>query len=332
MDLGIKLIPGHHPQRGGNPVDVSIIIAHRGAELGLWATIHSCSIELQASGLTYEFCIAVNGEEKLSDDLTRIREYLGRTGTMQEFVHVAEAMSPPSARQLATESANGKYLFFFDNHCLVNRGYFTRAIESMERYGIDVLHSTTKFFDGCETNYEYHLTLKRDFWTNKPYFDPVDPNVPYKVAMAGHGGFAVKRDFWERIGGYWPGFVGYGGEESYFDLKTWLFGSSVWLDPQMVHYHWAGVRSYARHFTPDYFRNMLMCANVIGGEQWMYTVFNSFKKFPQRKMKDIEIVPLFDILCEAQAKSQQHAKWLADKRVTTLDDFLAHCAGAGIRT
>jgi hypothetical protein len=324
--LNIKsLIPALAVQQArnvGSNKDISIIIAHRGPEMGLWATIHSCDMELRDSGFTYEFIVVVNGEERLSDDMKRLEDNLDKVHKLADFVHVVQPMSPPSARQLGTASAKGKYLFFFDNHCLVGRNYFHRAIASMEKHGIEMLHSTTRFWEGDGDYFEYRLTLKRDFWVEGPYKTPQSTDEPYRCAMAGHGGFVVTRTLWDELNGYWEGFTGYGGEEPYWDLKCWLLGKSVWIDPKLIHYHWAGKRSYSRHLTNDYFTNMLMCANIIGGEQWLFNVYKSFAKYTRLATREEKPEPLFTLLQRAAELSHSRAQWVRSKQVISLDELL----------
>jgi hypothetical protein len=315
------------------PCDISVIIAHRGPEMGLWFTMESCMMGLEKTGLTYEFRICANGEETISDDMRRIQHWTEQEGHIGEFFHSVQPLAPPTARQMVTEHANGKYLFFFDNHCLPTPGYFLRGVQSMEKYNIDFLHSTTKFFSGEGTDYEYKLSLKRDFWTLEPYKKPLDPENPYRIACAGHGGFVVRNSAWKECRGYWEGFEGYGGEETYTDLKFWLFGKQVWLDPLMIHKHWAGKREYTRHFTDDFFRNMYMAANCIGGEAWLARVFSSTMKCSRfvNKRELIKIKPLYDLMVEAQKKSQSHSEWIASRRTKTLDELLVWFDENGIR-
>jgi hypothetical protein len=311
------------------PVDISIIIAHRGAPMGLWMTIESCILDLENTGFTFEFRICCNGTPKLNEDEEKIKHFLGKSGWHGEFVHVAEAMAPPSARQLVTEDANGTYLFFFDNHCMVRPGYFRRALQTMEN-GVDYLHSSVRFFAGEGIDYSYHLCLKRDFWTEKPYRVPQDPENPYRIATAGHGGFAVRTKLWKEIGGYYQGFDGYGGEECSTDLKAWRFGKEVWIDPQVVHVHWGGKRDYDRHFTDGYYFNMFSSAYLVGGEKWLYTVFKSASGSTRFVKKDAPRKSLFDLMSSAQNRARQQAAWINERSVRTLDEALEYFEKEGI--
>jgi hypothetical protein len=310
--------------------DFSIIIAHRGDPMGLWATIQSCEIDLADTKFDYEYRICVNGEklhprntknkeDYCNPDLIVLLDTLQRSGKLGFRFHSPEAMSPPNARQLAAKDAEGKLLFFFDNHCLVERNYFKRAVLDFEHYPMDMLHSSTRFFTGGELSYHYKLCLEKNFWASSDCVGSPH-RKPYRIAAAGHGGFVVKADVWREMNGYWDGFTGYGGEEMYFDLKMAMLDKSNWLDPLVVHHHYAGVRPYDRHYSDDFYRNMLMCANIIGGEAWMYKVFDSFStKFLKMKSN----LTMYEILMQAQVQSAQRAAEFATQRHRTLDEQLA---------
>lgn len=320
--------------------DITIIVAHRdvnefpctscsdgkainaaaSAPLGLWATLHSCMEDLSNTGFSYEIRVITNGTEKPHSDTRNVLHWLNQTKYLTFSEHSIDPLSPPVARQRATVGATGKYLFFFDNHILVKPGYFKRAIESMEKYNMDMLHSTTRFFFGEKDCYHYTLRLEKNFWAESCFEKQRDE--PYRIACAGHGGFIVRRDVWEEVGGYnWPNFKGYGGEEIYFDLKMWLLGKNNWVDPQLLHYHFAGNRGYPRHYTDDFFVNMLGVANIIGGEKWLYKVQKNFTK---NYFKVNTGMTIFDLMVEAKSRSKEHAAWLTEKRQLTLDELLVY--------
>jgi hypothetical protein len=291
--------------------------------MGLWMTIESCMMDLAGTGYTYEFRVYSNGSPEMDEDELRIKHYIGDSGHHGEYTHSVESVAPPVARHELTLNANGKYLFFFDNHCMVVPGYFRRAIESMEDTGIDYLHSSTRFYNGDNgKDYSYHLSLKRDFWTEKPYKEPQDSSRPYRIATAGHGGFVVRTSTWKEIGGYYEGFEGYGGEETSTDLKAWRMGKEVWIDPQLVHMHWGGKRVYDRHFTDSYYFNMFSSAYIVGGDKWLSTVFKSAGFSTRFVNKSGPQVSLFSIMQRAQTKATGYARWVEQNSVHTLDEVI----------
>lgn len=304
--------------------------------LGTWSTLHSCNIALQDSGYDYEICLSINGEAEnrkkqhclsmsACRDTQSVLHFLKKSGKAGRSVVRQGAVSPPTARQLIADKATGKYIFFLDNHCLVTPKYFELAMQEFDRSPVDLLHSSTFFYDGENASYHYMLTLEENFWATSSK-DPFHPTKAHPIAAGGHGGFAVRRSVWEDIGGYWNGFTGYGGEELSIDLQMWMRGYEVWMHPKMIHYHWAGRRPYARHFTAEYYRNMMMSANIIGGEKWLNRVYQTFStKYPELVRH-----PVFDLYQEAYYQSEPHARELSKLYIRSLDEQLEWFKRKGI--
>lgn len=303
-------------------MDLTIIIPHRGAGMGLWATTQSCDDDLSYSKgkYNYNYVIVSNGEP-LKAESRQVIHHLKKAGRLREHIHSDEPITPPVARQMGAEVADGRVLFFFDNHCLVTRHYFDRAMMDFDKYPIDVLHSTTMYYTGNGFHYHYNLGLEYNFWASgcgKPH----DEWRPYQIAAGGHGCIAVSRDVWDFVGGYGPSTLlrGYAGEELLFDLKVWRFGKTVWLDPKLIHHHYAGERGYSRHYTDEYYTNLLVSAHVIGGEKWLYKVFESFITKPHPRLRPQKT--WFQILLDAYYRSAEYAREVDKRSVMTLDELL----------
>jgi GT2 family glycosyltransferase len=245
-------------------------------------------------------------------------DLLDHDDKLAQFVYHPEPLSPPTARQIGTLFGSSRYLFFLDNHCMVDSNYFTRAVEQMDSRSLPMLHSTTKFHSGAPLHYEYILQLENNFWATSLKLKPQSKTEPYRIAIGGHGGFAVRRDVWNEVGGYWTGFTGYGGEESYFDLKMWMLGYEVWQDPKMLHHHHAGQRSYHRKETDEYFINMMMAANIIGGTKWIDKIYDNFSEGSKVNSGK----SMFDLYMTALDRSAERAREFAARRVRTLDEQL----------
>lgn len=300
-------------------MDLSIIIAHRGDVLGLWATLTSCETDLHGSGIDYEYRICTNGFDYKSDvEIEHTLHGLNVAKKLGLHIHNDEVLSPPSARMKAANGATGKYLCFLDNHCVIGRDYFRRIKLDFETYPMDSLHSVTIYQPQGQESYEYVLSLQKNFWTSECKIYPVIPHKPYRIAVAGHGGFAIRREVFEEVGGYWDGFVGYAGEESYLDLKLAMLNKTNWLDPYLKHFHYAGRRGYPRHFSDDYYRNMMMCANIIGGSEWLNKVADSFTKTLRLKSD----ATMFDLYTQAEEWSREYAAQFAVRRLRSLDEQL----------
>lgn len=321
------------PDEVNNSLDFSILIGHRGNALGLWATVHSCEEELAltksngvaedfstGSKYNYQYVIVSNGGDLDTDALQTIH-YLKKANKLVH-VHYPEVLTPPVARQRAVKMSSGKKLIFFDNHCLVGKQYFDRVMHDMDTEGMDMLHSTTSYYTNQAHHYHYNLLLNYNFWGNSAQ---VPPHWKYyQCAAGGHGGFCVTREAWDAVGGYGPEslFCGYGGEELIFDLKMWRYGRKNWLDPRLLHHHYAGFRGYSRHYTDDYYTNLLVCANVIGGEKWLYNLFESLvtKQHPRLRPKK----EMYNILEDAYFKSAEYAAQVSANSVYTLDELLEY--------
>jgi glycosyltransferase involved in cell wall biosynthesis len=300
-------------------MDLSIVIPHRGDTIGLWATIQSCEAELKKSHLTHEYVIVTNGEPQS----VALQILLKATGTTADVVsvHSDVALTPPVARQRGASKASGDTLCFLDNHCLVSDGYFERAVLATYGQADELVHSSTVFYEGDGTHYHYRLKLDYNFWgeTEK---EPVSQE-PYPIAVAGHGGFVTGRKLWDKVGGYGPEslFDGYGGEEVMFDLKLARYGYTNVVDPKLIHYHYPGERSYSRHYTDGYYTNMMVSALVVGGEEWLYRVFDSFVTRPH-----IHLYPkehMYALLQTAYKRGIEYSKEVDSKSSRSLNEVLA---------
>ena len=310
--------------------DISVCIAHRGDALGLWATLQSCEIELKAAGLNFEFCIFSNGEKE-SVDTKQIIRMTKHWECLGYYEHSDEAFTPQMARQKAIENSQGKHLFLVDNHVVLCRDFFKRAIIDFEKYGIDILHSCTRYYMNDSVCYGYKLQLHTDFWGRSEGF-PEHEYKPFKIAAAGHGGLIVKRDVFDKLGGYYlsSSFAGYGGEELTFDLGAWMQGMEVWIDPQIEHRHFAAAtRGYQRHFSENFYKNLFSCACILAGdtvEDYVYDMLKHFKKSSKPFLQK----DLYDILTEAQERSKPYIAWFNARKIRTLEEQLHYFLTNGI--
>ncbi len=78
---------------------------------------------------------------------------------------------------------------------------------------------------------------------------------------------------WENIGGYGDHFEGFGGEEAFLNIKAQMLGHEVWLDPEMVYYHFyarSGIRGYERIHNED---NWQASSYILGGQTYANAEF-----------------------------------------------------------
>jgi hypothetical protein len=304
---------GHNYTKDERKDDFTIIIAHRGDPFGLWATIHACEADLGAVK-NYSYVIVANGMDEIPQNTYFLKEGLEKLGKMGAFIHHRSPLAPPAARQLGADAATGKVLFFFDNHCIPDVWYFGKMLSSIQEFGYDLVHSTTQYWAGKYKHYHYPLTLEDNFWVTTISETPLR-DTTYDCACGGAGGFAVKKETFDKVGGYGHIglFDGWGGEETYLDLKMWMLGYKVGLDPEALHWHYASERSYSRHYTPDFYTNLLTAAYVLGGDKWLDKVSNGLSSSANYSpsLRDI-----------AHSRGSQHRQWIAANAKYTLDEVL----------
>ena len=297
--------------------------------MGLWATINSCEVELSRSGsnLTCNYSIVCNGDEELEPGARVFLDRLKKAGKLV-YSHVTpEVMSPPDARQLASEHADGRILVFLDNHCIVHKDFFDRIDIDFDTYDIGLLHAACEFFPADIRYYHYNLELNKTFWAQ--YAIPTsDYYKAYKCAASGHGAFAVSRELWEKHGGYGPAgvFVGYGGEELTTNLRYWMKGVSTWLDPTIVHAHYAGRRGYSRHYTDAYFTNMMASAYIIGGQAYLEKVCDHFVDHSRKENS----TTMFDLMELAYNRSKGFAEVVKAESINGTHDSGRDAGGNAI--
>lgn len=311
---------------------IDIVIAHRGPELGLWATIASCEMALSGSKIDYKYYIVGNGLDK---DGPEAEAYNLTIKNMRDAGHVGavldfpEPISPPSARNAGVKAGFAPYIFFLDNHCLVEPTYFKYGVEALDNYKCDCVHSSTKYWPGDTEFHHYGLTLERDFLGIQESACPT-ATWPYRIAVAGHGGFAIKRAVWEFVGGYWDGFVGYGGEETYFDLKLGMFDFNNYLEPRMKHWHNEGTRTYDRFNSDECRENLLCSAYIIGGYKWLRKVACNLDASQNKPWSEWVKADIDRLANNAIDRATSHRLWFTANAERDLDEQLTKWRKEGV--
>jgi hypothetical protein len=302
---------------------LDLAIPWRGEWQHTWFTLQTCEMAVQNCPARYKFIIVENGrgaEPLPSVAQEFLREFAANHPL--DLVSVPEALSPPSARNMGAALGTGEYIFFFDSHVVPAHDYFSRAISQMAAKKLDMLHSSYRY--GASDS-RFHYQLDDSFWGTPEVYVPQDRNEPYRCAASGHGGFVVRRSVWEKLGGYWSDFRAYAGEEVYWDLKMWLTGHEVWIDPKLIHAHLPGARVYQRHYTAHYFINQMACANILGGEELARSKYRFLRRIPQAQPFD-----MMTLFREALDRSAAHAQELQSTFIRSYNEQLEWFAQNGI--
>ena len=176
-------------------------------------------------------------------------------------------MGNVSARNKGVEIAKGEYIFFADAHIVVRSGTFKAMVETLDKYPEAIVHPAVDWLGSYppEPCYQYTLLLGEKFWGRWNRIKISDE--PFAIPLCGHCCLGVKKDLFQKWGGYNPYFRAYGGGENYLNLKWWLFGGIVLSVPKALVWHSRFRRGYS-YWGTDLIHNQMLAAYTIGGEKW----------------------------------------------------------------
>jgi GT2 family glycosyltransferase len=194
-------------------------------------------------------CEAIKGRLNL-EYIATIPELTEPHRVMQDYglqFVIADTFNPPQGRNLAASKARGEYLVFLDDHVLPTADWFTEVLLRRK----DLMHGAYKTSLGSAPTYFHFYGIKS--MVEGDYRREPLTSQPYMCGSAGHSNFAIRREVFEAVGGYWPDYQGFGGEEASFDLSVWAAGYEVWMNPKMLCYHFsarAEQRGYEKTINP----------------------------------------------------------------------------------
>jgi glycosyltransferase involved in cell wall biosynthesis len=183
------------------------------------------------------------------------------------------------ARTLGFQEVKGEITIFADSHIIVHGDTIARMVNLLQSPEINLLHTPVATLGDDPANpnrgYAYKLCLQRKFWgeyTNRNLKDE-----PYTVAMGGFAFCGGRTKFLRELGLWHEGFQGsYSGGEQYIDLKVWMLGGKVWIDPNSLILHSSISRGYC--FTNEcMWHNTLAACYCIAGEEWMQMVYRNME-------------------------------------------------------
>jgi hypothetical protein len=250
--------------------EVSVLIATHHNPEGLYLSVFSALAQLEKSNLEWEIVIAADGGDpnKWNQAHPNIRCLL-LTGGMQQG-------SPQGTRDIGIRNCQYKNVLCIDSHVIVSD--IEKWISEHFRVG-----ATLSFPAMCGGSSEmwrmYGSVFDWDasFWYKHVLYAAKSAE-PYKIVETSHSGFMVDRDWYLESGGYTQLLKGYGGEETFLGLKSWMTGGRNWLIPSVWHAHYQPVgRNEGAEHSENYKRNFLICAYVFGGYDYLRKAQNFYK-------------------------------------------------------
>jgi glycosyltransferase involved in cell wall biosynthesis len=175
-------------------------------------------------------------------------------------------MGNVTARNKGALLAKGKYLFFSDAHMSYRIGTFQYAIEAIEESG-GIVHGGVQWmggYDPAQPSLQYSIKVGEKLWGTWNMAE-VSRESWFYIPCSGHCFLGVNRQQFLDFGGYNDYFRCYGGGELYLDMKWWMMGSSVVVEPRCVGYHLSAGRGYSYH-QDDLIHNMMLLGYALGAD------------------------------------------------------------------
>lgn len=248
---------------------LSIIIATRNEPANLWFTLQGLQMQV-APWDDIEVVVADNEPGKVEAGVFCPTEKILRECRFPHWrwIDASQTKSPYSPRNLGASAAGGNWLLFLDSHVLLQPGFLKNVIESIytgKASETSLMHYPVSFGGSDRFFGHYHLRLDGDFWGGWQAL--VHGSEPYKIAASGIWAFLIEKGYYlEVVEGFNPNFKGYSGGEPYLDLKVWMLGGSVWMDPRFYGLHYSGPRGYSASWD-DRVRNFALAVSVISPEK-----------------------------------------------------------------
>lgn len=251
---------------------LSLIIPTCNEPVALWFTAMGALSQLNTLGVEYETLVGNNGKDNIT---------IGKLKDFGFSIYDVPGRSTSTVRNVPAKHAKGEILCFADTHVVFGEGFFRKALSRMDSdpsmgalFGFATMDKGSLF-----SHYLIKDTLFHSFNAVHAHLGADVPVLPYRAAVAGHGVWFVRREAFERIGGYLDEQESWGGEEVGTCLLLGMYGYSLYVDPSMHHWHLpTSYRTVSRDFTKNT-ANHLMAAYVCGGPVWFERSRKHYSKY-----------------------------------------------------
>ena len=197
-----------------------VVISHNeGAHLR--RTVHSLLASLPADG---EIIVVDDHSTDSSADGLRT----GYDGV--RVLRPAERLGAAAARNYGAAQAGGEILVFSDAHVEVPLGWLAPLRTALARPRVGAVNPVVATMGHLESKgYGFRW---QDSALNVEWLGPRG-DAPYPVPFACSGFLALRREVFEAVGGFDPGLVLWGMEDSELSLRLWLLGYECLLVPSL---------------------------------------------------------------------------------------------------
>jgi len=272
------------------PPLISVVLPSRNEFPAIVFTIQSILNDLESflKPNQYEIIICANAcddwykVDKSKRAVMGTTEYMATMGGYSRRV-IRYLIDPIAAnhttRNRGVEMARGKYVFLSDAHMSYKPGYFKRMMQTIDETG-GLVHSAIGWlgaFPVTKANgMSYTIKLGEEIkgtWNNYA----VAEDDWFYIPAQGHCCLGFLREQFLAFKGYPEYHRCYGGGEFYLDMKWWMFGSNVVVEPRAVGYHLRSVRGYSYNYD-DYIHNVLAIGLALGMDDWAERAYINWHK------------------------------------------------------
>ena len=165
-------------------------------------------------------------------------------GPRVRLIRGTERVGSGPAKHRAAAACSGQLVIVMDGHCRPANDWLAPIVDEHRRHpwavmcpvcvGIDGSAFRSGAFRGMGGKLELG---GNGFWEVK-WNDPKPGAHSYSLPAVIGGCYCIPRRILDRIGGYAPAFFGYGIEEEYLALRTWIVGGECRMVPRSVVGHW----------------------------------------------------------------------------------------------
>lgn len=302
---------------------LSCVIPARNEFPNIIHTVHSILASWEASGFDRRDIEIIIVDNCSTDDFYPQRGTKGTTSYLMPrgayWEGLIRVVRDPiagnhSARNKGAEVAHGEYLFFSDAHMAYSPFFFKHMVKAVKEAG-GIVHAPIAWMGAYQSGIGYQYTIKlgeeiKGTWANYC----LSQDDWWYIPALGHCSLIVRKDQFLNFGGYPQIHRTYGGGEFYLNMKWWMFGSTVAVEPRAVGYHLASGRGYT-YSHGDYEHNVLNIGLQLGMDDWTERAYLNW-------LRNKNVETMKRVYAEAKIEAAQDRAFVEKRRVKSFNDML----------
>lgn len=152
----------------------------------------------------------------------------------------SDGIGVAQARNLGVAASSGKFLFFCDAHIKVSDKWLDDLVYSLLYVKADIVNPCIADMENPNKK-GYGFKIDSNFnviWLGRQM-------QISEIPMASGGAMGIRKDVFEKLGGYEKLFRGYGSEDLELSIRAWLLGHKIIINPSVEIRHIFGKRGYS---------------------------------------------------------------------------------------